>query len=167
MLRLVTKLEQEPTKQKKRAYKKREKVAGMDFYPKLNQYKMSNVRYDVKAKEAYSWDWWCFVKPINGVLVFNDYRYSQSTGNHQFKVARLLEALGLEYVTVSTSDSLNDPLALEKAIMHLEIQNEALRERINAPRTRVAANNRRKAEIVENMAKINKLEKILNKGELA
>lgn len=59
-------------------------------------YRASNVSFDPKAEKAYSYAWWCFVARIEGKLVFNNYRYSVSTGKHQAKVRRLLNELGIK-----------------------------------------------------------------------
>jgi len=46
--------------------------------------------------EAYSYDHWCFVKKINGKVIFNDYNYSQTTRKHQWEIKSLLKKLGIK-----------------------------------------------------------------------
>ena len=68
----------------------------MKFYSRLNKYKARNVELDLNKFEARSYDWWVFVKRINGKVVFNNYAYSNTTRRHQGKVRSLIELnLGL------------------------------------------------------------------------
>ncbi len=53
-------------------------------------------RYYADKEEAYSYGHWCFVKRINGKLVFNDYNYSHTTRRHQNAVKSLLRELGVK-----------------------------------------------------------------------
>lgn len=68
----------------------------MKLMKRSNIYKASNVEFDPKTKIATSYLWWTFVAEIDGLLVFNNYRYSVSTSKHQRKVRTLLESLGLK-----------------------------------------------------------------------
>lgn len=68
----------------------------MKLMKKTNTYKASNVTFNLTTKDAYSYNWWRFVAIIEGKLVFNNYRYSPSTGNHQRKVRNLLRELGIK-----------------------------------------------------------------------
>lgn len=68
----------------------------MKLFKRANMYKASNVSLHADTLEARSYEWWAFTKMINGVLVFNDHRYSPSTGKHQSKVRALLRELGHE-----------------------------------------------------------------------
>lgn len=75
----------------------------MKYYSRLGLYKAPNVTFNPKTKQAYSYRWWRFVDVINGAVVFNEYRYSNSTSGHQSKVRRTMEALGIKidlYVSV-------------------------------------------------------------------
>lgn len=67
----------------------------MKFYSRSNCYKGSNVVFNVTSREAVSYNWWTFVKVIEGDVVFNDYRYSPTTAKHQSKVRRLMQKLGI------------------------------------------------------------------------
>lgn len=62
----------------------------MRFIKTQNKYKASNVELDLNKMEATSYDWWLFLKVINGKLVFNDHPYSISTQRHQSKVLDVL-----------------------------------------------------------------------------
>jgi hypothetical protein len=68
----------------------------MKFSKKRGQYEASNVSFNAETLEAFSYSWWKFVSVVNGVLVFNNYYYSSSTGKHQRKVRNLLETLGIK-----------------------------------------------------------------------
>lgn len=55
-----------------------------------------NCTFNPNTIEAYSYKWWRFVALVEGKVIFNNYRYSSSTGNHQRKVRRLMEELGIK-----------------------------------------------------------------------
>lgn len=59
-------------------------------------YKPTNLTFDVNKLEAYSYVWWKFVGVIEGNLIFNNHRYSMTTAKHQFKVAQLMQSLGIK-----------------------------------------------------------------------
>jgi hypothetical protein len=59
-------------------------------------YKASNVTFDPSTLSAYSYKWWRFVAIIDGLVVFNNYKYSPTTGRHQYKVRSLLNELGIK-----------------------------------------------------------------------
>lgn len=58
-------------------------------------YKGSNVTFNEETREAKSYNWWMFVKLVNGKVVFNNYFYSSTTNRHQAKVRQLLNDLGI------------------------------------------------------------------------
>lgn len=96
--------------------------------PELKQtkagiYKASNVSFDPKAMEAKSYDWWLFVTKVNGLTVFNDYSYSNTTRRHQWKVKALMQSLGLPiHIRVEMRESLDHPKA--KAFLDQYLKNE-------------------------------------------
>ena len=55
-----------------------------------------NVTFDPKKIEARSYKWWVFVAEVEGKVIFNNYRYSNSTSKHQSKVRALLNDLGIK-----------------------------------------------------------------------
>ena len=74
----------------------------MKYFKRANLWKASNVTFSPEKIEATSYDWWVFVKVIEGKTVFNSYRYSNTTSRHQFKVRNLMREQGIEIdVTVS------------------------------------------------------------------
>lgn len=59
-------------------------------------YKAANVTFNPETKDAYSYSWWRFVAIVEGKLIFNNFRYSNTTAKHQHKVRSLLNALGIK-----------------------------------------------------------------------
>lgn len=68
----------------------------MKFYPRLKVYKASQVTFNPETLDAHSYVWWRFVALIDGKVIFNNYRYSNTTSRHQFKVRRLMDQLGIK-----------------------------------------------------------------------
>ena len=68
----------------------------MKYFVRSNQYRASNVYFDVATREAFSYSWWKFFAVIEGRNIFNHYSYSNSTCKHQNKVRSLLRKLGIE-----------------------------------------------------------------------
>ncbi len=96
----------------------------MKYFKRLNVYKASNVSFYPLTREAYSYGWWRFVAIIDGLVVFNEYRYSVSTSKHQQKVSGLLRELGIKIdLYVSCHESLSKSSVqscLEKCFYKLE-----------------------------------------------
>lgn len=55
-----------------------------------------NCTFNPATLEAHSYRWWRFVARIDGKVIFNSYRYSNSTSKHQSKVRSLLQELGIK-----------------------------------------------------------------------
>lgn len=86
----------------------------MKYFKRLGVYKASNVHFNPAAMVAVSYDWWHFVREIEGKVIFNDYSYSISTSKHQRKVEKLLEELNILYEKIQTSLSLHNFETLEQ-----------------------------------------------------
>lgn len=67
----------------------------MKYMKRSGIYKASNVTFNPATKDAYSYSWWRFVGVVEGVLIFNNFRYSVSTSKHQSKVRSLMNELGI------------------------------------------------------------------------
>jgi len=80
----------------------------MRFTKKTKTYHASNVSFNTKSLVAVSYDWWIFVKPINGKVIFNNYNYSRTTQRHQSKVRWLLDDMGIQYEVVQMHNSLSN-----------------------------------------------------------
>jgi hypothetical protein len=109
----------------------------MKYFSKLGLYKASNVTYNPSQFEAFSYGWWQFATIEQGFKIFNNYRYSPSTGQQQGKV---MKKIGY--------DNLNDVIFLEcpKGLQnsewktnvkkHYAYQIETMTEKMNKKLTR-------------------------------
>lgn len=120
----------------------------MKHFKRTNLYKASNVTFNPETIEAFSYDWWCFVKKINGKVIFNSYKYSPTTGNHQYKVRSLLKELNIkidfEIECPSGFQSNDFDISIDK---HYSAEIEELKEKIAKPRSQSRKNKERQAEI--------------------
>jgi len=120
----------------------------MKYYKRLNVYKASNVSFNPEEIAAYSYDWWQFVKVVDGKVFFNNYSYSQSTNGHQSKVRHLLGELNIEIDCVIDCPSGFQDGGWQRSSINLYKQRiEELERLIKKPKTRKAKNEERKQEI--------------------
>ena len=49
-----------------------------------------------KGLSAVSYNWWTYLKVVDGHIVFNQYKYSLTTQKHQRECLRLLESRGIK-----------------------------------------------------------------------
>lgn len=104
---------------------------------KPNIFTASNVTFDKDLTEARSYQWWVFVKKIQGKTVFNSYRYSPTTGKHQHKVRSLMRTLGIKIdVEVQVKEGLNDHRNIKALIKESDRQ---VKERELARKQRIKA----------------------------
>lgn len=68
----------------------------MKLQKKTGIYKAANVTFNPIEIQAFSYKWWMFVAVVEGKVVFNNYRYSNTTARHQWKVRRLMHELGIK-----------------------------------------------------------------------
>lgn len=68
----------------------------MKYFSRSNMYKASNVTFSPETISAYSYGWWKFVGIVEGKVIFNNHRYSNSTSGHQQKTRSLLKELGIK-----------------------------------------------------------------------
>lgn len=102
-------------------------------------YKATNVTFDPQSKDAFSYAWWRFVGVVDGVLIFNNYRYSVTTAKHQRKVASIMGALGISpKLTLTLPRGIRHDQTLAELIVECEehlcdvyLENEARREERN------------------------------------
>lgn len=120
----------------------------MKLMKKSNTYKASNVTFNPETIEAFSYDWWCFVKVIGGKVVFNSYNYSPSTIKHQYKVRSLLNDLGIKIDL-----EIECPRGLQAINVDMLVSNhyssliKELKEAIAKPRSQAKKNAERELEI--------------------
>ena len=66
-----------------------------------NVYKSANCLFNADEVAAWSYAHWQFVRVIQGKVVFNAYRYSNTTAKHQYRVRALMESLGVRIDVVA------------------------------------------------------------------
>ena len=130
----------------------------MNYYKTLGIYKNStgsNV-YNPLTKTAYSYGWWCYMKPIEGKLVFNSYSYSPSTDKHQKALLSLL--------TVQPDLFIEAPDGLTKlhsAIAHYRDKIRTLIKDIRKPKTKARKNEERREVIRAHLQTIQEIKKLI------
>lgn len=132
----------------------------MKYFTRTNTYKASNVSFDANTLTALSYNWWEFVKVINGLLIFNNFNYSATTGRHQHKVRRLLGSLGIRI-----DIEIAAPLGLQNinsAITYYMLNIEDLKEKIANPRSNRKKNIERQQDILKNATKLEQAQAIIN-----
>jgi len=118
----------------------------MKYFKRLEVYKASNVEYSPNDKhKAYSYGWWQFSREINGVIFFNDTRYSVSTSRHQSKVRSLLRGKEVYiFDTMLNMRDLNDKDLIQAIIKDYNNKIDELHKANKKPRIRkttIEANN--------------------------
>ena len=118
---------------------------AIKYFKRLNVFKASNVTFDPTTIEATSYDWWSFVKVINGKVVFNNYTYSSSTSKHQHKVSSLMRQLGIKIdMEIASPNGLQ---SLNSAIEHYKYLIGKLETQMANPKSHKAKNIERLKEI--------------------
>lgn len=122
---------------------------NLKYDKKSGTYKGSNVGFNPRTLEAYSYGWWNFTKVMNGCLVFNYYRYSVSTVRHQSKVQELLRNLDIKVdYYVSLEESLDNPsinkMSLDKLI---DRSNKQIKARQEERRLAINASAKRRRDL--------------------
>lgn len=100
---------------------------------KIYQCSNYNCKFSAEKLEAWSYHWWSFVKVIEGKLVFNNYRYSNSTSKHQSKVRSLMFQLGIEAdIALPIPEGLQTCSSLEELYLKAEeyLCNQFLRDEL-------------------------------------
>jgi hypothetical protein len=111
----------------------------MKYMKRANIYKASNVTFNAETHEAVSYNWWTFVKRINGALVFNNYGYSNSTRKHQSKVRTLLSELGLTIdIEISAHGGLQRDTWPDQARESIQTKIDAVMSQLNNARRKKA-----------------------------
>lgn len=86
----------------------------MKYYPRLKQYKASNLVYDLERDQVYSYEWYVIAKKINNTFIINNYPYSPTTLRHSYKVRNLFENLCIDYILIEAPKGLQDLDASEQ-----------------------------------------------------
>jgi hypothetical protein len=134
------------------------RVSGFRFFKKTGKYRISNCTFDTYTCVALSWDWWQFVRCIDGLVVFNSFRYSNSTSRHQRMTCALLSELGLTIdMEVECPGGLQD---LQSGVQLAQTRMAALDAEMQRPRSQARVNARRtqkKAQLANQMADLQSL----------
>lgn len=135
----------------------------MKFFKRLQVYKAKNVEFNPNKIVATSYSWWHFVELINGKVVYNAYRYSPTTGNHQRKVRALLSTLNIKIdLIVETRLSLDDENALTDAIKNNAKEIEEIKLTLTNNRRKKLLDKDRKKQIRNLMKKNKDIIKVMN-----
>jgi hypothetical protein len=111
----------------------------MKHFKRLNQFKASNVIYDIGTGRAYSYGWWRFVDVVElqgtKQVVFNNHSYSNSTIKHQCKVRSLLHRLGISIdLVVDSRSGLQSSNWKEEALDSVKYDISTVEEQLNNKR---------------------------------
>lgn len=128
---------------------------------KIYQASNYNCTFDPTKVEAHSYKWWRFVAVVDGVVLFNNYRYSVSTAKHQRKVAGLMRELGIQVdVTLQLPRGIRNDQTLAELYVEAEetlceqfLESEAKRDERNAKARQRSAEKRAK-ELAEFKANV-------------
>lgn len=78
----------------------------LKWRPRLKIWKSGSLQWNPETQEAWSYNW-CFAKRINGKMVFNEYRYSNTTTRHQWEMRGFLKDHKIKIdLTIDTQKSL-------------------------------------------------------------
>ena len=131
----------------------------MRYYKTLKKYKASNLSFDCRTTTALSYNWWEFVKVINGLVVFNDYRYSPTTQRHQSKISCLLDYLHIDVdLIIECPDGLQN---LHSGVIYYNHQIEELTKEICNPRSNKIKNEYRRRLRASYASKLVQLEDLI------
>jgi hypothetical protein len=126
----------------------------MKHYIKSNMYKAANVSFNPESIAAFSYNWWQFVKVIDGLVVFNTFAYSVTTRKHQSKVRTLMGTLGITIdVEIEAPEGLQRDWSADSINLYKR-RIEALETAIKAPRSNNKKNQERLSDIYAAKMKI-------------
>ena len=118
----------------------------MKYYSRLDVYRTSNNEVSITQQYAYSYGWWKYWTVDNGISIFNNTYYSQSTCKHQREALALIREPDL--ILYHTKANLTRPdEALKAEIECIDYEIKQLENAITKPRSRKSTNERRRAEI--------------------
>lgn len=118
----------------------------MKYYNRLDVYRTSNNEVSIAKQYAYSYSWWKYWTVDNGISIFNNTYYSQSTCKHQREALALIREPDL--ILYHTTANLTSPdEALKNEIKGIDYEIKQLENAIAKPRSRQSTNERRRAEI--------------------
>lgn len=140
----------------------------MKYFKRLGIYKNStgSCKFNPSTREAFSYNWWQFLKVINGKLVFNKYSYSVTTSRHQSEVLRLLSQENIKIdLYICAPKGLQTRDGLQSAIDWYKIHISVLLEKIKKPKTHKKTNINRYRQIAFYELKIAEVEALKNDND--
>ena len=140
----------------------------MKFSAKRQQFEGSNVSFNPFTQVAKSYDWWVFLTNMNGIVVFNNSRYSNTTNRHQSKVkALMLRAAIVPSLTLhNTRESLTSGKALQSEIVNTNALIKQLESELVNPRRKKALDSERQKVVYFWKEHVSKVEAVLFGSEL-
>lgn len=133
----------------------------MKYSNRLEVYKNSTGTntFNPIMLQAKSYNWWIYVAKINGKLVFNNYYYSSTTCQHQYKMRKLMRELNLrEDLIIQAPQGLQD---LDGSIKYYESLIAQLETEIAKPRSQKAKNIQRSEMVQYYFEKINQIKGLM------
>ncbi len=112
------------------------KSTNCRFHSKTGVYKNSSgtFQFNPATAECLSYEWYAISRQFKGKLIFNNYRYSNTTNKHIIKCRQLLEDHGFKpWLVVEDCNGLKD---ITQLITDYEGQIKRLLFYINSPRLR-------------------------------
>lgn len=140
----------------------------MKFSNKRQQFEGSNVSFNPFTQVAKSYDWWVFLTNMNGIVIFNDSRYSNTTNRHQSKVKALMlkDSIIPSLTLHNTRESLTSGKALQSEIVNTNALIKKLESELANPRRKKALDSERQKVIYFWKEHVWKVEAVLFGSEL-
>jgi len=88
---------------------------AIPYGPRRGTFKRANLEFNPLNGRGHSYDWYEITKVIRGKLVLNTFRYSVTTQKHVRLLQRLLDSLGLKYMSIEAPNGLQN---LDTAASH-------------------------------------------------
>lgn len=132
----------------------------MKYYSRLDVYRTSNNEVSLTSQRAYSYGWWKYWTVDNGISIFNNTYYSQSTCKHQREALKLIREPDL--ILYHTKESLGNPAkALQNEVDGMQYEIRQLEKAITRPRSHKAKNEERYQKIKEYQERIERIKDTL------
>ena len=133
----------------------------MKYFSRLGYWKNStgSNKISLTDRAAYSYDWWKYLTKVNGLVIFNNTRYSSSTSKHQAECISLLGDTGKPDIVLNyTQQSLGGmETALRDEVFNRLLEMKSLQAKIDTKGTRKSTNEERAVKIREHREFINLL----------
>ena len=142
----------------------------MKWMSRKQVFGLKNVTFNPFTMVADSYDWWVFVLPIKGKIVFNNYNYSMTTCKHQGEVRQLLKSLGIKIdleVSMHSSLSENNFKVESLSSFYTELfQLEIALNRKNTKKSLVKDRNKQCQELLKSIKTARKLGAVFTRQQM-